>query len=168
MTNNVPMEMRPSPIDDYKSNGDESMSNEFEKDFQRPTNPVGWRSEAEPEKEHLLQRAFEAERLVEKLRDELNVMQDKVNLLSRTTNHSVQMTFQEDSERKLREKLELELASKEHQIATLTLDRDKLQSTLNQVNHQRQHHFFLIQLDLDLRSGKNVERTRKINWRTEM
>jgi len=37
---------------------------------------------------------------------------------------------QEDIERKLREKLELELVAKEHQIATLIVETQKLQSTL--------------------------------------
>jgi hypothetical protein len=40
---------------------------------------------------------------------------------------------QEETERKLREKLEHELASKEHQIATLVIEIQKLQSTLIKV-----------------------------------
>ena len=48
------------------------------------------------------------------------------------------MISQDDSERKLHEKLELELASKEHQIATLRVDREKLQSTLIQVKNEIQ------------------------------
>ncbi len=40
------------------------------------------------------------------------------------------MISQEETERKLREKLEHELASKEHQIATLVIETQKLQSTL--------------------------------------
>lgn len=40
---------------------------------------------------------------------------------------------QEEIQRKLREKLELELASKEREIATLVIDTQKLQSTLIKV-----------------------------------
>jgi uncharacterized protein YlbG (UPF0298 family) len=40
---------------------------------------------------------------------------------------------QEETERKLREKLELELASKEHQITTLVVETQNLQSTLIKV-----------------------------------
>ncbi len=43
------------------------------------------------------------------------------------------MISQEETERKLREKLEHELASKEHQIATLVIETQKLQSTLIKV-----------------------------------
>jgi len=40
---------------------------------------------------------------------------------------------QEETERKLREKLELELGSKEREIAALVVDTQKLQSTLIKV-----------------------------------
>ncbi len=40
---------------------------------------------------------------------------------------------QEETERKLREKLELELGSKEREIAALVVDAQKLQSTLIKV-----------------------------------
>jgi len=43
------------------------------------------------------------------------------------------MISQEETERKLLEKLEVELAAKEHQIATLVIETQKLQSTLIKV-----------------------------------
>lgn len=43
------------------------------------------------------------------------------------------MISQEETERKLLEKLKLELAAKEHQIATLLVETQKLQSTLIKV-----------------------------------
>jgi hypothetical protein len=47
-----------------------------------------------------------------------------------TNNNSDESISQEETERRLREKLELELASKEREIATLVIDTQKLQSTL--------------------------------------
>jgi hypothetical protein len=47
-----------------------------------------------------------------------------------TNNNSNESISQEEIERKLREKLEHELASKEREIATLVIDTQKLQSTL--------------------------------------
>ena len=47
-----------------------------------------------------------------------------------TNTNSDELISQEETERKLREKLELELVSKEHQIATLVVETQKLQSTL--------------------------------------
>jgi hypothetical protein len=63
------------------------------------------------------------ERLVDKFRVEHK----------QTTNNSDELISQEETERKLREKLELELASKEHQITTLVVETQKLQSTLIKV-----------------------------------
>jgi len=45
-------------------------------------------------------------------------------------NNSDENISNEESQRKLREKLELELAAKEREIATLVIDTQKLQSTL--------------------------------------
>lgn len=45
-------------------------------------------------------------------------------------NNSDDNISQEEIQRKIREKLELELASKEREIATLVIDTQKLQSTL--------------------------------------
>ena len=64
-----------------------------------------------------------SERLVDKFRVEHK----------QTTNNSDELISQEETERKLREKLELELASKEHQITTLVVETQKLQSTLIKV-----------------------------------
>jgi hypothetical protein len=47
-----------------------------------------------------------------------------------TNNNSDENISQEEIQRKSREKLELELASKEREIATLVIDTQKLQSTL--------------------------------------
>ena len=47
-----------------------------------------------------------------------------------SNNNSNESISQEETERKIREKLELELASKEREIATLVIDTQKLQSTL--------------------------------------
>lgn len=48
-------------------------------------------------------------------------------------NNSDEIISQEENERKLREKLEFELAAKEREIAALVLDTQKLQSTLMKV-----------------------------------
>jgi hypothetical protein len=48
-------------------------------------------------------------------------------------NNSDENISQEDNQRRLREKLELELAAKEREIATLVIDTQKLQSTLIKV-----------------------------------
>jgi len=63
-----------------------------------------------------------------------------------TNNNSDQLISQEETERKLREKLEFELAAKERQITTLVIETQKLQSTLikiketsfTQVNTERE------------------------------
>ncbi len=63
-----------------------------------------------------------------------------------TNNNSDQLISQEETERKLREKLEFELAAKERQINTLVIETQKLQSTLikiketsfTQVNTERE------------------------------
>ena len=47
-----------------------------------------------------------------------------------TTNTSDENISHEEMQRKVREKLELELAAKEREIATLVIDTQKLQSTL--------------------------------------
>ena len=50
-----------------------------------------------------------------------------------TMNTAEENLSHEESQRKLREKLELELAAKEREIATLVIDAQKLQSTLIKV-----------------------------------
>ncbi len=60
------------------------------------------------------------------------------------------MILQEETERKLLEKLELELAAKERQIASLVVETQKLQSTLikvketsfTQVNSEIMNHIY--------------------------
>ncbi|CAF1460559.1 unnamed protein product [Adineta steineri] len=69
------------------------------------------------------ERATNAERLVNKLREELEQTRT-------TNNNSDELISQEETKRKLREKLEHELLSKEHQIATLVVETQKLQSAL--------------------------------------
>jgi len=64
--------------------------------------------------------------LVDKIREELEQTNNN-------NNNSVEMISQEETERKLLEKLEVELAAKEHQIATLVIETQKLQSTLIKV-----------------------------------
>jgi len=66
--------------------------------------------------------------LVDKIREELEQTNNNNN-----NNNSVEMISQEETERKLLEKLEVELAAKEHQIATLVIETQKLQSTLIKV-----------------------------------
>jgi hypothetical protein len=68
----------------------------------------------------------ETERLVDKFRDELE--QTEIS-----NNNSDELISQEETERKLLEKLELELAAKERRIATLVVETQKLQSTLIKV-----------------------------------
>lgn len=157
MTNYVQMEMRPSPLEhahtemfDYPSQVDESPH----------THSSGF---------NLLDRAFHSERLEEKLREE---MQGSMNSSPVTNNHSVQMISEEDSERKLREQLQDELARKDDEIATLVLDRDKLQSALLKVGSNREKqttridgHFSLL-VHSDLRPRDQFERERKLNCST--
>ncbi|UJR26795.1 hypothetical protein I4U23_008108 [Adineta vaga] len=69
------------------------------------------------------ERTSDAERLVDKLRED-------VDQIHSTNTNSDELISQEETERKLREKLEHELVSKEHQIATLVGETQKLQSTL--------------------------------------
>lgn len=64
--------------------------------------------------------------MVDKIREELEQTNNN-------NNNSVEMISQEETERKLLEKLEVELAAKEHQIATLVIETQKLQSTLIKV-----------------------------------
>ena len=66
--------------------------------------------------------------MVDKIREELEQTNNNNN-----NNNSVEMISQEETERKLLEKLEVELAAKEHQIATLVIETQKLQSTLIKV-----------------------------------
>ena len=77
-------------------------------------------------------RTNDAERLVDKIRDERRRM--STSMLA--NNHAVPSDDDDDDddERKLREKLELELASKEHEITALVVDRHQLQSTLIKVD----------------------------------
>lgn len=79
-----------------------------------------------------LQRASNAERLVDKLREQLEQLQSSVPSAS-AMHHSDDLINQEESERKFREKLELELAAKEREIGALVVDTQKLQSTLIKV-----------------------------------
>jgi hypothetical protein len=64
--------------------------------------------------------------LVDKIREELEQTRE-------INKNSVELISKEETERKLLEKLELELAGKEHQIATLVIETQKLQSTLIKV-----------------------------------
>ncbi|CAF3670769.1 unnamed protein product [Rotaria sp. Silwood1] len=78
------------------------------------------------------ERASNAERLVDKLREQLDQTQKFMASVS-TNNNSDESISQEETEKKLREKLEFELASKEREIAALVIDTQKLQSTLIKV-----------------------------------
>ena len=50
-------------------------------------------------------------------------------MASASTPHSDENISHEENQRKIREKLDLELAAKEREIATLEIDTQKLQST---------------------------------------
>ncbi|CAF3668670.1 unnamed protein product [Rotaria sordida] len=78
------------------------------------------------------ERTSNAERLVDKLREQLNQTEKLMASVS-TNNNSDEIISQEETERKLREKLEFELVSKEREIAALVIDTQKLQSTLIKV-----------------------------------
>ncbi|CAF1530145.1 unnamed protein product, partial [Adineta ricciae] len=84
------------------------------------------------ELERANERATNSERLVDKLREQL---EQAHNLMTSTSTNktSDESILQEGIERSLREKLELELASKEREIAALVIDTQKLQSTLIKV-----------------------------------
>ncbi len=58
---------------------------------------------------------------------------EEIEQTSATNKKSDELISQEETERKLVEKLEHELATKEHQIATLVGEKQKLQSTLIQI-----------------------------------
>ncbi|UJR22316.1 hypothetical protein I4U23_025378 [Adineta vaga] len=78
------------------------------------------------------ERTTNAERLVDKLREQLEQTQNFAT--STSMNKTSDESFlQEGIERNLREKLELELGSKEREIAALVIDTQKLQSTLMKV-----------------------------------
>lgn len=77
----------------------------------------------------IFQRAANAEREIDKLREQIEQMRRTMSEMT----PSEQINAQEDQDRKLREKTELELASKEREIAALVLDTQKLQSTLIKV-----------------------------------
>ena len=80
------------------------------------------------------QRASNAERLVDKLREQIDQNQQLMSSIpTNNTNNSDENISHEEIQRKLREKLELELAAKEREIATLVIDTQKLQSTLIKV-----------------------------------
>ena len=82
----------------------------------------------------------------------MDKFRDELEHTEVSNNNSDELISQEETERKLLEKLELELASKEHQIATLVVETQKLQSTLikvketsfTQVNHPRQRLFLFL------------------------
>ncbi|CAF2753995.1 unnamed protein product [Rotaria sp. Silwood2] len=78
------------------------------------------------------ERASNAERIVDKLREQLDQTQKFMTSVS-TNNNTDEIISQEENERKLREKLEFELASKEREISALVIDTQKLQSTLIKV-----------------------------------
>lgn len=78
------------------------------------------------------QRAINAERIAEKLREQLDQNQQMMTSLA-SSNNTEENLSHEESQRKIREKLELELASKEREIAALVTDTQKLQSTLIKV-----------------------------------
>ncbi|CAF3789921.1 unnamed protein product, partial [Adineta steineri] len=79
------------------------------------------------------ERAANAEHLVDKLREQLDQAQQYMTSSTATNKNFDDNLSQEQSERKFREKLELELASKEREIAALVTDTQKLQSTLIKV-----------------------------------
>ncbi|CAF1484562.1 unnamed protein product, partial [Adineta steineri] len=83
--------------------------------------------------ERVNERAANAEHLVDKLREQLDQAQQYMTSSTATNKNFDDNLSQEQSERKLREKLELELASKEREIAALVTDTQKLQSTLIKV-----------------------------------
>ncbi len=82
----------------------------------------------------------------------MDKFRDELEHTEVSNNNSDELISQEETERKLLEKLELELATKEHRIATLVVETQKLQSTLikvketsfTQVNHPKQNIFLLI------------------------
>jgi homeobox protein cut-like len=78
------------------------------------------------------ERASNAERIVDKLREQIDQNQQFMTSVS-MNNNSDENISHEENQRKLREKLELELAAKEREIATLVIDTQKLQSTLMKV-----------------------------------
>jgi hypothetical protein len=91
-----------------------------------------------------------------------------------TNNSSDENISQEENQRKIREKLELELAAKEREIATLVIDTQKLQSTLikvkeTSVTQVMNHHAVKISYfvyDSDIRSRKCFNCQRKIHCTT--
>lgn len=70
--------------------------------------------------------------MAEKIREQLDQNQQMMSNLA-SSNNTEENLSHEESQRKLREKLELELAGKEREIATLVIDAQKLQSTLIKV-----------------------------------
>ena len=69
---------------------------------------------------------------MEKLREQVDQNQQLMASVS-STNTSDENISHEEMQRKVREKLELELTGKEREIATLVIDTQKLQSTLIKV-----------------------------------
>jgi DNA mismatch repair ATPase MutS len=80
----------------------------------------------------VFQRASNAERIADKLREQVEKMQATISS-DLAVKSSEELHAYEDNERVIREKLELELAAKEREIATLVVDTQKLQSTLIKV-----------------------------------
>jgi len=79
------------------------------------------------------ERASNAERLNEKLREQIDENQQVMSSITLAKSNADENLSQEENNRKLREKLEFELAAKEREIATLVTDTQKLQSTLMKV-----------------------------------
>ncbi|CAF1667360.1 unnamed protein product [Rotaria magnacalcarata] len=76
------------------------------------------------------ERASTAERLVDKLREQLDQAHKLMASSVPKNQSSDELMSQEESEKQTREKLEFELAAKEREITTLVVDTQKLQSTL--------------------------------------
>jgi len=71
--------------------------------------------------------------LNEKLREQIDENQQVMSSITVAKSNADENLSQEENNRKLREKLEFELAAKEREIATLVTDTQKLQSTLMKV-----------------------------------
>ncbi|CAF4037106.1 unnamed protein product, partial [Rotaria magnacalcarata] len=76
------------------------------------------------------ERASTAERLVDKLREQLDQAHKLMASSVPKNQSSDELMSQEESEKQTREKLEFELAAKEREITALVVDTQKLQSTL--------------------------------------
>lgn len=76
-----------------------------------------------------VQRASNAERLADRLREQIDKLQENLSSIPDST----ELHSNEENQRRIREKLEFDLAAKEREIAALVADTQKLQSTLIKV-----------------------------------